>query len=84
MDEKPDHHPSKVPSDGTPIEHEMRTKTIPENGTYRVDRMAENGAPVISVDGEEYEAVLGSDRVEAGNFIKVEFDGKTPKIVGVS
>lgn len=67
------------------IEHEMRTKTIPENGNYLVEKIAENGAPVISADGTEYEAVLtGEHRVEKGNFVKIEFDGKTAKIVSVS
>jgi len=71
-----------TPAPAAQIKHEMRTKTIPENGTYRIDRV-EDGRLIISLNGVDYDADPSgvSTVVEAGNYVRVEFDGKIAKIV---
>lgn len=44
----------------------------PKNGTFRVDSIAENGAPVIG-DGLEV-TMPGHIQARVGSFIDVEFD----------
>jgi hypothetical protein len=68
----------------TPIKHEMRTKTIPEDGNYRIDKVVD-GRLIITAAGHEYDAdpsqVAGV--VTEGNFVKIKFDGKRPVIEAV-
>jgi len=67
-----------------PIDHEMRTKTIPEDGTYRIDKVV-NGSLIITAGGSEYEAVPADGMVVGeGNFVHIKFDGKTPRITALA
>lgn len=51
------------------------SKFIPVDGNYRVEQIADNGAPVIDVNGDYTEVTVeGGLIIEAGNFIRVEFD----------
>ena len=63
------------------IKHEMRTKTIPEDGTYRIDKI-EDGRLLITVNGDEYDADPSnvSNVIGVGNFVRVKFDGKVARI----
>lgn len=64
------------------VEHEMRTKTIPEDGNYRIDKIV-NGSLIITAGGTEYEAAPAEGMVVSeGNFVRIKFDGKLPRIVG--
>jgi hypothetical protein len=51
---------------------EAKPRDIPENGTFRVNSIAENGAPVT--DGGHEVTMPGHLLAQVGSFLEIEFD----------